>query len=223
MTIEAPVHRQRRYPVHARHVLHLAVTGCARNSILHVHAVVKVHEVGKVVHALPGDGRILEGTLAHRGEKLALCPDLIVAADARRRWRDARVAFALCSRMAVQARDAVIPDVVTMIELNGLFECFALMGSVSCANVDHRCSDRCAGRNQADTQDRQVGCIRPARKESRHGRERSVQPAGHVHASQNRTTLDVCSTECTTSERACCDAGPARERHNGSKRTASSS
>src|SRR6185295_5534641 len=79
MAVEAPFHLERLLLPHQRHAIHLAMAGRAADALLHMDAVVEVHEVGEIVDAGPLDGGVGAEARAHRFEKRAVRKNLGVA------------------------------------------------------------------------------------------------------------------------------------------------
>src|SRR5688572_22355292 len=122
VTIEAPVHRERRVLVDQRHLVHRTMTGRAADSLLHVNAVVEVHEVRQIVHTRPFQGRVVAKTRPNRLENGGATPDLRMAIHAGFRRRDVREGGLLDRRMAIPAIDPHAPYVVGVAELDRLFD-----------------------------------------------------------------------------------------------------
>ena len=68
MTLEAPLHIQRRDLIGQRHKIDAAVTGRTADAFVHVNAVVEINEVRQVVHSSPPDWLACAPALANRLE-----------------------------------------------------------------------------------------------------------------------------------------------------------
>src|SRR5689334_13433989 len=120
VAIETPPHLQGRLLVNQRHPIDPAVTRGAPDSLVHVNAVVEVHEVRQIVDAPPLERPILAEAGAHRFEDRRVRPDLRVAVHAGLGRRDIRERRLLYRGVAVAAVDAHRPDMMRMAELDGL-------------------------------------------------------------------------------------------------------
>jgi len=120
MTLDAPLHVERRDLICKRHQINSPVTRRAADSFVHVNAVIEINEVGEIVNARPPDRLSCAPALTNRLEVRAIGPDLRVTVHARLSRRNARVSELLDCRMTVTAIDSVIADVMLVAELNGL-------------------------------------------------------------------------------------------------------
>ena len=120
MALETPLHEQGLCLPRQRHLVHPSMTGDAADTFLHVNAMIKVGEVGQVVHSPPGDRHPSPITLAYRLEHLAFGPDLIVTVHADFCRRHSREVRYFDRDMAVTAVNAQPTHVVLMAELDGL-------------------------------------------------------------------------------------------------------
>ena len=84
MTLQTPLHLQRRRLIEDRHVVDPAVTRRTTDAFLNVNAVIEVRVVRQVVYAYPFDRLAGAETCAHRFEVWTIRPDLFVTAHARR-------------------------------------------------------------------------------------------------------------------------------------------
>ena len=73
MAVQAPLHLQGVLLIHDRHQVDAAVAGRTANPLIHVDRVIEIHEVGKIVHAGPGD-------------RFARCPAVHAPAPATAHW-----------------------------------------------------------------------------------------------------------------------------------------
>ena len=83
MTLETPLHLQRRRRERDRHFINAAVTRRTTDTFVHVNTVIKVSVVGQIVNANPLDGFARAKTRAHRFEIWTVGPDLFVTTHAR--------------------------------------------------------------------------------------------------------------------------------------------
>src|ERR1700729_1825346 len=60
VTVDAPLHGERRDLLHGRHLVHTPVTGLAADALGDVDGVIEVHEVGEPVDPLPQDRSVGE-------------------------------------------------------------------------------------------------------------------------------------------------------------------
>ena len=120
MTLQTPLHLQRRCLIEDRHVVDPPVTRRTTDTLLNVNAVIEIRVVRQVVNSDPLDRLAVFETRAHPFEVWTLGPDLLVTVHARRgRWQSGgRRSFH--RRMTVTAVDAVVADVMFVTELNRL-------------------------------------------------------------------------------------------------------
>lgn len=76
MALQAPLHLQRRFLPHKRHVVDPPMAGDTANALLDVDAVIKVDKVRQVVDARPHDRSIAAEAGAYGFEHRTRCPDL---------------------------------------------------------------------------------------------------------------------------------------------------
>src|SRR4051794_14474981 len=103
VTIETPLHRQRRGLAHQPHPSHVAVTGGAPNPFCDMDRMIKIDVAGEAVHALPGHWLVLGKTFADRREHLRVGPYLRMAGHAGLGRRDAGEARLLHRGVAIAA------------------------------------------------------------------------------------------------------------------------
>ena len=84
MTLQTPLHLQRRRLVEDRHVVDPSVTRRTTDAFLNVNAVIEVCVIRQVVYADPLDGLAAAETRAHWFEVWTVRPDQFVTAHARR-------------------------------------------------------------------------------------------------------------------------------------------
>jgi len=121
MTLETPLHIQRRDLISQRHQIDSPVTSRATDAFVYVNAVIEINEVGKVVYARPLDRLAGAPAFANGFEIRTVRPDLRMAIHASLGGRNARISKFLNGGMTIAAIDSVISDVMFMAELNGLF------------------------------------------------------------------------------------------------------
>lgn len=121
MTLEAPLHLERRRLISQRHQINSPVTGRAPHALVHVNAVIEINEVGQVVNARPFDRFAASPTLAYGFQVRAVRPNLRVAIHTGLGRRDPRKRELLNGRVTVAAIDPLIAGVMLVAELNGLF------------------------------------------------------------------------------------------------------
>ena len=139
MTLQAPLHLQRRRLVGDGHLIDPTVTGRTAHALVDMNAVIEISEVRKIVHAYPLQRLAAAKTRAHRLEISAIGPDLLVTVHAGAGRRHAGGSRRLDRRVTVAAVDAVIADVMFVAELNWLLALDPLPGNPSRA-ID-RCGD----------------------------------------------------------------------------------
>lgn len=76
MAVKAPFHLQSLVLPHERHAIDASMAGRAADTFVNVNAVVKINEVGQVVHPRPANRHAALVTIAHRLENIAAGPDL---------------------------------------------------------------------------------------------------------------------------------------------------
>jgi hypothetical protein len=120
MTFDAPLHVHVRVFPRQRHEIHASMTRFASNAFVYMDTVIKVDEVGEIVHPIPSHRLILTQAGAYWFQHVAGCPDLLVTIHACCRWRDAGERTNLNRRMAIPAIDTDSPDMMLMAERNRL-------------------------------------------------------------------------------------------------------
>ena len=76
MTLETPLHLQRVRPPRQRHHIDLAMASLASDPLLYMNSVVKVNEIGEIVHADPLKRHLCLVACADRLQHGARVPDL---------------------------------------------------------------------------------------------------------------------------------------------------
>ena len=137
MAVQAPAHRERFLLNHRRHGGHVPVAVRAPDPTAGVHAMVEVGEIGKVVHAVPGDRLTREPRAPQRLDLGRIVPDLGMTPHAKRRRGHARDGVFIGLMMTIETVDLVIDDVVPMVEVHRLWNDFVLLGDVRGPNIDH--------------------------------------------------------------------------------------
>ena len=87
MTLQTPLHLQRRGLVNDRHVVNASMTSRTTHTFFYVNAVIEVGVIGKIVDAYPFDRFSSAETRAHGFEVWTISPNLFVTVHARRRGR----------------------------------------------------------------------------------------------------------------------------------------
>ena len=89
MTVETPIHVERVFPPHQRHLVDPTVTGRTSNSPVNVNTVIEIDETWEIVHARPLNRLIRSKTFAHRLKHGTVGPNLRMAIHAGLGRRDA--------------------------------------------------------------------------------------------------------------------------------------
>src|SRR5438309_10022308 len=131
MTLQTPLHLQRRRLVGDGHLIDPTVTGRTAHAFLHMNAVIEISEVRQIVHAYPLQRLAAAKTRAHRLEIRTISPDLLVTVHACAGRRHAGGSRCLNRGVTVAAIDAVIADVMFVAELNWLLALDPLAGDLS--------------------------------------------------------------------------------------------
>src|SRR6266702_2526838 len=169
VAVEAPAHGERRHLLHGRHLIDATVTALAAHALVHVDGVVEVDEVGQPVDPHPRDGLAGEVALPDRLEPGALVPDLRVAVHAERGRRDAGRGPAVDARVAVPAVNAIIGDVVAVVEQHRLDERVLLPGPAGHPRPHHEAAEG-ADRAPHEQQEHEVeGGVGTGSEERAHG------------------------------------------------------
>lgn len=120
VTVQAKLHRERFDCVDLRHGVDPPVTNHAAHPASHVTGVIEEHEMRKPRDAFPGQRAAVEIGSAHGLEFRTFSPNLVVTAHAQRNRGHTGQRRAHGVTMAIQARNAVVADVMTMVELHWL-------------------------------------------------------------------------------------------------------
>ncbi|EEF25552.1 conserved hypothetical protein, partial [Ricinus communis] len=120
MTIETPLHVERRYAPIQRHLIDAPVTLDAGDAFVDVNAVIEIHEVRQIMQALPRDGFARAQALVQRRKHGRIGEQLRMAGEADLRRRHAGAAFRFHSDVAVATIDAVIEHMMFVAERQGL-------------------------------------------------------------------------------------------------------
>jgi hypothetical protein len=120
MALQAPFHVERRFAIHKRHPVDIAMARYAAHALAHMDAVIEAGEVGEVVHAVPYERLAAAKARPHRSENRAFRPQVAVAVHAGLRGRDPGKRRLLDARVAVAAIDATIRYMMLVAEWNRL-------------------------------------------------------------------------------------------------------
>ena len=168
MTVQAPLHRERRCAIHARHVRDVAMAATARDVGLHVDPVMEVHEVRQRIDAAPDDRLTVQQARTDRSEELTFSPDLIVTTHARGRSGQAGTRGVFGAGVAIGTCNPVVTDMVSMIELDRLLESFRLVRAIGGSHVDHGEYRPAEGAQRDGRKHEAVGRVGPAWEELSH-------------------------------------------------------
>jgi hypothetical protein len=124
VTLQAPLHLERLFFPHERHLVHLAMTRVTTDTFLHVDAVVEVNEISKVVKAVPLDRLTRAVAFTNRLQHGTVLPNLGMTGHTSFRGRDSRKCAVLDRRVTVAAVQAETADVMLVAERNGLLSGF---------------------------------------------------------------------------------------------------
>src|SRR3954453_13074667 len=116
MTIQAPLHGQRRSLPRKRHTVHTPVALCAADSLVYVDTVVEVHILGKVIDSRPLNGFAAPIAFPDRLERRAGRPHLRVAVHTGFGGGDIRESRVFNRRMAVAAINAQAANMMFVAE-----------------------------------------------------------------------------------------------------------
>ena len=122
MTIQAPLHLQRRLLHHQRHSVDPPVTGLASDTFVDVNAVIEIDKIRQIVDPYPPQRPLFAEAGAHRLEIRTRRPNLRVTIDTGLGRRNACRGRHFDRRMAVAAIDADPAHMMLMRELNRLFD-----------------------------------------------------------------------------------------------------
>lgn len=120
MTLQAPLHLQRRSLRHHRHLIDAAVARRAADAFIHVNRVIEISKVGQVVNSNPLERLSAFETRTHRLEIRAVGPNLFVTIHADRRRGHACRGGRLDGSVTIAAINAVITGMMFVTELNWL-------------------------------------------------------------------------------------------------------
>src|SRR6185503_787146 len=142
VTVDTPFHLERVLLPHERHLIDAPMAGLAAHPLLHVDAVIEVHEVRQVVDADPLHRLVFAEAGAHRLEDRRRLPDLRVAVHARLRGRDPGEGRGLNRCVAIPAVNPIVEHVMEMAELHRLLDVLLRTGHVRGAAKEHREPDQ---------------------------------------------------------------------------------
>lgn len=181
MATETPLHRQRRDRVDLRHEIDSPVAFGAADAVADVRGMIEIHEPRELVHPTPMKGLIVEPARADRLQPCRFLPNLAMAIHANARGRSGGVFRSRGFVMAIEAIDAVVANVVPVIEDDWLLDRLALLGGVrgpSPQDRQRRNDDDACG---SDAQTQSKDGVRPDGEERPHrsfgGAARGLQTA----------------------------------------------
>jgi len=137
VAIDAPLHVHVLGFPSQRHLIHASVAGFASHSLVHMNAVIEIHEIRKVVDAVPTNRLVFPKTRPHRLQHVAFCPDLLVAIHANRGRRNTGKIRNLDRGMAVSAIDTKTADMMRMTKGDWLIRRYSFAGDIR--RIDRRC------------------------------------------------------------------------------------
>lgn len=120
MALQAPLHLQRRFLPHERHLVDPPMARDTANAFLDVDAVIKVDKVRQVVDACPHDWSIAAKTRTYGFEHRARCPDLGMTGHTGLGRGQTGEGGLFDGRVTVPAVDTKATDVMFMAKGNGL-------------------------------------------------------------------------------------------------------
>jgi hypothetical protein len=156
MTVQAPMHEQRRSLKHQRHLINFAVTRRAANALIHVNAVIEINVIREAMYAHPLDGFVGAITLADRLQVADVIEQDGMAIHAGFCGRDAGGGGGFHSRMAIATINAIIANVMFVTELNGLLARDVLVSQIGSTRQTHHGAER-EGRQQSPKEDTELG------------------------------------------------------------------
>ena len=130
MAVDAPLHQQRVGLEHQRHLIHATMTGRTAYALIHMNAVVEIHEIGKAVNLDPLDGFTRAVAFAHRLQIVRILEEDGMAVHAGFRGRDTWKSGGLHAGMAIPAIDSIVSDMMFVAELHWLFARDVLAGHI---------------------------------------------------------------------------------------------
>ncbi len=120
MTLEAPLHLQRRRLVCDRHLIDPAMARRAPDPFVHMNAVIEIRVVRQIVNPDPFHWLACAQTGSHRFKIGTVRPNLFVAPHAGFSGRHTSKRGVFDRAVAVAAVNAVVADVMLMTKLNWL-------------------------------------------------------------------------------------------------------
>lgn len=130
MTLNTPLHLQRRVIKHQWHAVHRPVASVAAYALIDMNTVIEINKVRKIIYPVPHQRLSGAITFAHGFEQRRCRPDLPVAIHAGLRRRDAGEAGSLHRSVAVAAIDSKRRHVVLVAERRRLWPRYARIGHV---------------------------------------------------------------------------------------------
>ena len=120
MTIQAPLHLQRRCLIRNRHLIDLSMTRRTTHTLVYMNAVIEIGEVRQVVHSNPFDRLASAKALANRLQIRAVRPNLFVTAHAGGGCRQPGGRSRFDRSVAVATVNAIVADVMLVTKLDWL-------------------------------------------------------------------------------------------------------
>ena len=130
MAVQAPLHLQRVFLVHERHLVDRAVTTKAANTFVYVNTVIEIDKIREIMDPRPLDGSAAAEAVAYRFQHGRIGPDQGMTIHAGLGRRDSRKAGLLNRSVAVTAVQAQAGDVVLVAEGDGLLRRDVLPGHI---------------------------------------------------------------------------------------------
>jgi hypothetical protein len=128
MTLETPLHLQRRGLISDWHLVDSSVAGGTTHTFVYVNAVIEVGVVRKIVNSNPLDGFSGAKTGSNWFQIRTISPDLLVTIHARSSRRHSCRSRSLYGCVAVPTIDAIVSEVMLVTELNRLLPLNPLTG-----------------------------------------------------------------------------------------------
>lgn len=148
VAVEAPLHVERVFSPHQRHLVDRSVACRAGHAFVNVNAVIEIDEVRQIMHARPLNRLAGLRTLAHGGQNCAVCKELRVTIHADASSRNAGERRLLDARVAIAAIQADISHMMLVAERNWLFAHHAYFSGIGRTNQDQQQAK--AGRSQKE-------------------------------------------------------------------------
>jgi len=130
MTLDAPLHLQRRIVKHQRHAIDRTVASVATNPFVDVNTVVEIDKIRQIVDPIPDQRLARAEAFANRLENRSRGPNLRMAIHARFGGRNPSKARVLDRGVTVTAINAERSHVMLMAKRRGLGPCHAGIGYI---------------------------------------------------------------------------------------------